>query len=306
MRSSFRYIIIILLWLPQAYLGAQQLQLSIGDKYRLNQSLNQNTIAETTSIRGNVSLDIHSSIIVEVIGENDSSGYMIRCRYEKLDLSMFSSDLDIMISSETRGMSTIMKYLEKLEEFSFPATLSPYGEFGNIEGLDEYIMSLYKIPEENLDEQDLIIKSVHEAFGEDALRGLFNISLNVYCEEPVGGSNKCEKHVSYSFNAKPVFMNNSFFIQPEKEGKRRIQGIGIILADTEEIEFEGGLITTSLNGNHTFDFLYDAESGWLLEGNSKQKVFLKTIFQGNSELPEGLEVPSVTESDYNFYGAKID
>ncbi len=302
MYRTLHILMIIFLLIPSQFSQGQQLQLHVGDKYSISQSFNQNTFSESSNARGNVSLDISLSLLLEVIGEDDSLGYELLCQYQDLNLSLFSSELDIAISSETRGISLIMKYIDMLEEHQFKAQLSPLGELRNISDLDEHITDFYKIEERNLTEQDLIIKTIREAYGEDALSGFFNLTMNVYCE---GQGIKCNKDVSYSFNANQVFMKNSFFIQPDKEGKRRIQGLGIIIDQTEELEFEGGSISTSLNGNQTFDLLYDADTGWLIEGNSKQKIFVKSVFHGSSNLPEGLEIPSVTETDYYFWGEKV-
>lgn len=298
---TLRTLFLLLFLLPAQFALGQQLVLHSGEQYVISQSFNQNTFAESSSARGNVSLDLSSSLLVEVLEEVDSSGWLIRCQYQDLNLSLFSPNLDITISSETRGISLIMDYMDRLEEHQFTAQLSPNGELMNIENLDEHILDYYNIEEKNLNEQDLIIKTIKEAYGEDALTGFFNLTMHVYCE---GSAMKCEKDVSYAFNANSVFLKNSFFIQPDKDGQRRIQGLGIIIDQTEVMEFEGGSISTSLNGSQTYDHLYEAGSGWLIEGFSKQKVYLKSVFHGSSEMPDGLEVPSVTETDYYFWGER--
>lgn len=301
-KQTFKILYIILLLIPFQFARGQQLQLHVGEKYQISQSFNQNTFAQSSSARGNVSLDISSTLEVEVLKNTDSLGYTVACQYIDIELSLFSPNLEVAISSETRGISLIMKYLGRLKEHRFTAQISPLGELREIGDLDAHITDFYDIPEKNLNEQDLIIKTVKEAFGEDALTGFFNLCMNVYC---FGEESKCNKDVTYSFNATPVFLKNSFFTQPDKDGKRRIQGLGIIVDRTEVIEYGGGSVSTSLNGNQTYDHLYDAGSGWLIEGHSKQKIFLKSVFHGSPEMPEGLEVPSVTETDYNFWGKDL-
>lgn len=282
---------------------SQGYHLEVGEKYRLYQSFTQNTITETSSVRGNVSLDIRSTVIINVIAINDTLGYEIECHYEDLALSLFSSDMDITISSETRGISLIMKYVDMLEEHTFNGILSYTGELISITGLDEHIMLFYNEKEDRYNEQDIIIKTLKEAFGEDAFQGFINLCLNVYCQN---NDSICKKDVVYSFNARPINLQNTFYMMAPKNGHIRIQGIGSIVASEEEIEFEGGTISTKLNGNQTFDHLFDAKTGWLLEGHSKQKIYVNTVFRGNTNFPEGLEVPSITETQFDFFGRKIE
>jgi hypothetical protein len=296
-------LIFLILLCPVLYIYSQGYLLEVGERYRLYQSFNQNTMTESSNVRGNVSLDILSTVIIEVTGINDTLGYEIDCRYEDLELSLFSSDMNIAISSETRGISMIMKYIEMLEEHTFNGVLSYTGELISISNLDDHILLFYNEKEERSNEQDIIIKTLKEAFGEDAFTGFINLSLNVYCENQ---ESKCLKNVYYSFNAKPIILHNTFYMQPPTDEHIRIQGIGAIEAKEEEIEFQGGTITSNMNGSQTFDHLFDAKTGWLIEGNSRQKIYVTSVFRGNNDLPDGLEVPSITETDFEFYGEKIE
>lgn len=300
---KLKKLLLLVLFYPVILIYSQGYHLEVGEQYSLYQSLKQNTISEAASVRANVSLDISTSVVIEVIGIIDSLGYKIECYYDNLELSLFSSDMDITISSETRGISLIMKYIDMLENKSFSGILSYTGELLSISGLDEQISLFYQVEEKKRNEQDIIIKTMKEAFGEDAFRGFINLTLNVYCQNH---ASRCQKEVFYSFNAKPVSLKNTFYMQPGKDAKIRIQGIGSIMASEEKIEFGDGYVTTRLNGNQTFDHLYDAKSGWLLEGNSKQKIYLVSVFHGNNDLPEGLEIPSITETQFSFYGTKIE
>lgn len=303
MSLNIKNLIFPLLFFPLLLSYGQGYKLEKGERYRLSQSFTQNTFTESSNVRGNVSLDINSSVVIEIIDKIDSTGYTIECQYEDLSLSLFSPDMNIALSSENKSFSLILKYLKLLEEHKFGATLSTLGEISNITDLDEYILSFYNSSEKSFNEQDIIIKTVIEAFGEDAFNGFVNLTLNVYCDSP---DNRCSKDVVYSFNAKPILLQNSFFMQITKVGERRIQGIGMIEANEEEIEFEGGTISTSLNGKQTYDYLFDNQAGWLIEGHSKQKIYLLSVFHGNKNLPEGLEIPSLTETEFQFSGEKIE
>ncbi len=300
---NLKRLIIFILLFPAISIYSQGYHLEVGEKYQLHQSFNQNTMTESSNVRGNVSLDISSTVIIDVMGIVDSLAYEIKCKYKDLSLSLFSSDMDIALSSETRGFSLIMQYIELLEEHTFNGVLSHTGELISISNLDEQILLFYNEKEERYKEQDIIIKTLKEAFGEDAFTGFINLSLNVYCENQ---ESKCLKNVFYSFNAKPIILHNTFYMQPPKDEHIRIQGIGAIEANEEEIEFEGGTITSNMNGSQTFDHLFDAKTGWLIEGNSRQKIHVVSVFHGNNSLPEGLQVPSITETDFDFYGEKIE
>jgi len=94
-------------------------------------------------------------------------------------------------------------------------------------------------------------------------------------------------------------------MQLTKDDKRRVQGLGMINANDDEMEFDGGTVTTSLTGKQTYHYLFDNQTGWLIEGNSRQKIYLLSVFHGNKSLPEGLEIPSLTETEFQFSGGKI-
>ena len=291
-----------LVLLPSVLSYGQAYKLEPGEQYRLSQSYTQNTYTESLSTSGNVSLDINSSVIIEIMEKIDSTHYTVECQYDNISLSLFSTNMNIALSSETNSFSLIKKYLNLLEEYKFKATLSRYGEISSIDSLDEYILSFYHNPEKSLNEQDIVIKTLSEAFGEDAFNGFINLVLNVYCDSP---DDRCSKDIEYSFNAKPILLHNSFFSQLTKDGERRVQGLGMINANDDEMEFDGGTVTTSLTGKQTYDYLFDNQTGWLIEGNSRQKIYLLSVFRGNKNLPEGLEIPSLTETEFQFSGEKI-
>jgi hypothetical protein len=126
--------------------------------------------------------------------------------------------------------------------------------------------------------------------------------MNVYNDSL---PNKCIKKSSIAFNAKPIEISNNFFYQKLSEEKMRVQGIGVITEINESFELNEMSMLTNLKGNQTYDFLFDSESGWLIEGMSKQKIHSLSTITGNPDLPTGLKIPSFTESEYEFSGGKI-
>jgi len=98
-----------LLLLPSALSYGQAYKLEPGEQYRLSQSFTQNTYTESSNVSGNVSLDINSAVIIEIIEKIDSAQYTVACQYDHISLSLFSTDMNIALSSETNSFSLIKK-----------------------------------------------------------------------------------------------------------------------------------------------------------------------------------------------------
>ena len=64
-----------------------------------------------------------------------------------------------------------------------------------------------------------------------------------------------------------------------------------------------GLVKSSVSGSQTYDYQIDPESGWLKKCVSRQRVLIETTVVKSSHLPEGLKIPSYTETVFDVKGS---
>ncbi len=303
MLRMFSFILILSCFLPlQAQNTVARYFLNTGQKFFLTQVMTQNTETENGEIKGNVSLDIQSTIEFEVAGIDQDGDYFLDCKYSHLVLSFFSPQEDMSISSQSNAFIPLRDSLEKLEDKTFSVVMSKFGEFLWIGKLDSTINSFYTDAAYDPVKHELILKTIMEAFGEEALASLANISMYVYAEVPT------EKYVhdtEISFNAKAVAITNNLYYMGSKDDKLRVQGIGMIHETQDSLQIGEMSIVTVMQGTQTYDYLFNGISGWMIEGVSKQKIHSLSIIWGHEELPNGLKIPSLTESEFQFRGGEI-
>lgn len=300
-------ITIIFLILTSGLLRAQELppryRLVPGEQYFLSQKLSQTTRTEDGNLVGNVSLDISNTLDLEVASVTGAGDYLLNCRYTSLELDFFAPQADIALSSSSTTFTPIKTYLSHLEGSPFNVLMSPYGAFLEIRGLDSIINNLTDLGETvNVETGDLIKKTIHDAFGAAALRSTANIAMHFYDDT---STFKCVKETGVLFNGRPVKITNNLYFTTLEDNRRRVQGVGVIGASSTTIEMNDYLLVTSIRGNQTYDFLCELPSGWIREGMSKQKIHSLSGVRNHDELPAGLKIPSITESEYRFTGGKI-
>lgn len=318
---KFRTTIIILL-LASGLLHGQdrppRYKLEPGDRYFLEQKLSQTTRTEDGNLAGNVSLDISNTLSLEVTLVTAGGNYLMNCTYKSLELDFFAPQADIALSSSNSAFIPIKSYLNTLQESSFTVLMSAHGAFLEVRGLDSIINNLVpaetndaeatggdeqvKKRSERAESEDLVRKTIHDAFGARALTSTANIALNFYDDTSMY---QCVKQTEVLFNGRPVKITNNLYFRTLDDHARRVQGVGVIGESNATLEMNDMLLVTSLKGNQTYDFLCDLPSGWIREGMSKQKIHSLSGVRNHDELPEGLKIPSVTESEYRFRGGKI-
>jgi len=276
-------------------------RLNPGETYFITQELIQETETDNIEFRNNASLTINSTIEFRVERLSFAGDYHFTCRYRDLSLSFFSPRSDLYINSQDQAFSHIKTYLRALEQHHFAVEMSLFGEFRKSESLDSIIHSLFieELPDSL--QHDLITKTLREAFGQNALISLINTAMNVYSDTL---SDESSKFAAISFNAKMLPVKNRFYFMPVDNDMLRVQGVGVIEETESIIEQENGSIVTTMHGQQTYDHLFSLESGWIKRGISKQRIYMMSTIRGHSELPDGLKIPSYTESEYVIRGGK--
>jgi hypothetical protein len=276
-------------------------RVSPGETYFITQELIQETETDNLEFRNNASLTINSTIEFKVERLTSARDYHFTCRYRDLSLSFFSPRSDLYINSQDQAFSHIKTYLRALEQHQFAVEMSLYGEFRKSESLDSIIHSLFREELPDSLQHDLITKTLREAFGQNALISLINTAMNVYSDTL---SDESSKFAAISFNAKMLPVKNRFYYMPAGDAMLRIQGVGVIEETMSNLEQENGSIVTTMHGQQTYDHLFSLESGWIIRGISKQRIYSMSTIKGHSELPDGLKIPSYTESEYVIRGGK--
>lgn len=284
--------------------NAPQYRLSVGEQYYLSQELSQVTQTEDGNLVGNISLDISNTLELDVISVTAAGNYVLDCRYTMLELDFFAPQSDIAISSSSSAFGPIKTYLDALKGSPFTVLMSRYGEFLEVMDLDSTINALSAEPaqETGAGERGTIIKkTIGNAFGAAALKSMANTALHFYDDTAVS---KCIKKTEVMFNGRPIEITNNLYYNKIQDHSLRVQGVGVISETTTRIELNALMLVTSLKGNQTYDFLCDLQTGWPKEGMSKQKIHALSGIRDHDELPEGLKIPSVTETEFSFTGGR--
>jgi hypothetical protein len=280
---------------PQCY------RLQTGEKYFLEQKLIQITESDSREMKGNTSLDINCRLLMEVVSVTDNE-YQFDCQYQDLEISFFSPRSDIYVSSLNKTFQPVEDYLNELEKQTFSIQMSKYGKLLHVEGLDSIINSLIISEMKDTLRHELITKTIRDAFGESALKTLASIVLNVYSKDPA------ESHTNSStiyLNSNPFTIRNNLYLVSGKNNTTRIQGVGTILETENITQYNELMMINLMQGKQTYDFLVNNDTGWIIEGVSKQKIYSISTIRGHDELPDGLKIPSYTESEYLFRGGRV-
>jgi len=304
MRLTGMILLLVCLIFPAFGQEAQHTyMLEEGARYYLIQELHQDTETENMELAGNVSLDIRFRLEMEVTGVDPGKSYNMSCSYSGLELNFFSPGSGYTISSRSGEFTPIKAYLQLLEELEFSIQMSATGEILQVNDLDSSIMATSYSGENNIAGNEPIRKTIMEAFGSEALKSLSAILLDI-CHNNNGS--RCTRNNTIYFNARPVEINNTLYSRKSGEDQVRVQGVGVISETTMKINLEKGSLVIMMKGSQTYDYLTDRETGWIISGVSKQKIHSISRLEGHESLPDGLKVPSYTNSEYDFRGGMVE
>ena len=272
-----------------------------GNRYSLHIDVRQNTFSESYGQGNDVSLDLNMTIHFDVESQLNNEFYTAQVSYENLFLSMLAPGMNIDINSANGTNSILPTLIDSLESKYFRAQISRDGTvimFGDING---FFFKMYDYVINSEEEQDVIIKTLREAFGNNAFNSFCNLFINIY---PSSGTDPAwDKEFLYYFNTKPVEMKNRFFLVKQTEKQNTIQGMGMISTLESVVEtHNGSSVQSTATGSQTYDLQLDPATGWLLKGSSRQRILVKTIILQDSKLPRGLEIPSYTETTFTIKG----
>ena len=276
-------------------------RLKQGNRYSLDISVQQNTFSENSTRENEVSLDLKMIIHFDIISQTGHDTYIAEARYDNIFLSMFAPAMKIDLNSKAGKNSMLGAMIDSLEKKSFKIQLNGDGSFIMYGDINKFFYDMYDFDISGEEERDVIIKTLKEAFGNNAFQSICNIFINIYPSLP--GMKHWEKEFTYYFNTKPVKMINRFFLMKQTDNQLTIQGLGMISAEEYFMESRNNTTySSSATGSQTYDLLIDPETGWLKSAASRQRILIKTTIIKDSQLPSGLAIPSYTETTFNIKG----
>jgi len=275
--------------------------LQTGKHYLLDIDLQQNTRSEAVNSE---EISMYSRIKLEFwVDSVDASGLIhLSVRYKELLLSMLAPGLDMDINSETGNNPILSNLMDTLQLGRFYLSMNTSGELKALEGLTSIFQSMAAYPAKDTNELEVILGTLDEAYGPNAFRSLFNLFVSYYpTVQPISN---WTRDITYYFNTKPVQMVNRYSFTRSTEELVIIQGLGMLNSNREFAEtISMGEVKSAVSGSQTYDYQADRETGWLKQCVSRQRVLIETTIVKSSYLPEGLRIPSYTETVFEVTGS---
>ncbi len=278
--------------------------LQVGESYYLETDLQQSTHSESIDSE---EISFYNLTRLEFsVDKIDSAGqYHMSVRYRDLLISMLAPQLDIDISSASGKDSLFTEMVNMLEQYTFSMVMTARGELVSMEGLDKLFASLADLQVSDTIEQQVIIKTLEEAYGPDAFKSLCNVFVWIY--PVITPMSNWTNDITYYFNTKAVKMVNRYFLTKTSDDLVVIQGMGMLNSTKEFFETTGmGDVKSAVSGSQTYDFHMDPETGWLKRCVSRQRVIIETTILKSKYFPPGLKIPSYTETAFEVTGGRLD
>jgi len=301
MRRLLIYVIILFPVIVSGQDKTLGYKLDPGKRYSLKISVNQSTFSDTYDQSSDVTLDLRMTLHFDIQRQINDQYYTANVSYDELYLSMLAPSMNIDINSGSGKNLILSNLIDTLESRIFRLQLKRDGSFILFSDINACFFEMYDFNIGTEEERDVIIKTLREAFGNNAFNSICNIFVNLY--PPDYQTANWDKSISYYFNTKPVAMTNRFFLVKQTIEQNTIQGIGMISPSESVTETnDGTTVSSSASGSQTYDLQADPESGWLHEGTSRQRIMVKTTIVRDNILPRGLEIPSYTETLFTLKG----
>ena len=284
--------------------GILSYRLQPGESYYLVSDLQQNTHSESVDSE-EISFYNLTRLEFRVDSIDLSGQYHMQVRYRDLLISMLAPRMEIDISSDSGKDTLLSEMVNMLEQGSFSMVMTARGQVIKLEGLEELFEPLAKLHVADTTEQEVILKTLSEAYGPDAFRSLCNVFLWIY--PVIQPMKNWTNDITYYFNTKPVKMVNRYFHGKTTSEVVVIQGLGMLNAMKEYYETTGlGDVKSAVSGSQTYDFQMHPGTGWLKQCVSRQRVIIETTVLKSSYLPTGLKIPSYTETVFEVMGGRLD
>ncbi|MCK4879132.1 MAG: hypothetical protein KAS82_00685 [Bacteroidales bacterium] len=308
MKSSFIIVALAVLLNQAGSMQAQEPALSYrlqpGETYYLETDLQQNTHSESIDSE-EISFYNLTRLEFSVDSIDSANQIHMSVRYRELLISMLAPRMDIDISSASGKNLMLTEMVDMLEQSVFHLVMTPRGELVSLEGLDDIFALLASAPVADTTKQQVILKTLEEAYGPDAFKSLYNLFVWIY--PVIHPMTNWTNDITYYFNTKAVKMVNRYYLTKSTDDIIVIQGLGMLNAMKEFYETTGmGEVKSTVSGSQTYDFQMDLETGWLKRCISRQRVMIETTILKSNYLPSGLKIPSYTETVFEVSGGRVE
>lgn len=274
-----------------------------GERYVLDLDIQQNTHSESINSE---EISLFNQMKLEFnIDSTDNLGLIyMTVRYRDLLLSMLAPGLGININSETGENKMLSVMVDSLQQGTFRVVMDLSGELKSLEGITQLFQSLGVPASDDSSEQQVILKTLDEVYGQDAFKSIFSLFVSVYpVIQPIAN---WTSDITYFFNTKSVQMSNRYYLTRTTDEVVIIQGLGMLNSMGEFQEKTSmGEVKSGVSGSQTYDFQMDLETGWLKRCVSRQRVVIETTIISSSYLPAGLKIPSYTETVFEVKGSRF-
>jgi len=275
-----------------------------GESYFLETDLQQSTHSESIDSE-EISFYNLTRLEFSVDSIDDAKQIYMSVRYRDLLISMLAPQMDIDISSASGKNQMLSDMVNMLEQGTFNMVMTPRGELVSLVGLDELFAPLANLQVTDTTEQQVIMKTLEEAYGPDAFRSICNVFVWIY--PVIHPMSNWTNDIIYYFNTKAVKMVNRYFLTKSSAALVVIQGMGMLNSMNEFYETTGmGDVKSTVSGSQTYDFHMDPETGWLNRCVSRQRVIIETTILKSSYFPPGLKIPSYTETAFEVTGGRLE
>lgn len=302
---AYAAIAVSLLFAIQAFTQEARLSYNLqpGETYLLDIDIQQNTHSESVYSE-EISLFNHMKLEFNIDSTDDRGLIYMTVRYTDLLLSMLALGLSIDINSETGKNRMLSEMVDLLQKGTFRLVMDISGDLKSLEGFDPLFQSLASLPVTDTMEQQVILNTLNEVYGQNSFKSIFSVFVSVYpAVQPIAN---WTSDITYFFNTKPVRMVNRYYLTRSTEEVVVIQGLGM-LNSTEDFQEKTtmGEVKSGVSGSQTYDFQMEIETGWLKRCISRQRVVIETTIISGSYLPAGLMIPSYTETVFEVKGARL-
>jgi hypothetical protein len=274
-----------------------------GYLYKLDIDIQQNTSSESLNSE---EISMYSRMKLDFkVDSTDHYGLVyMTVQYTDLLLSMLAPGLAIDINSETGENPLLSGLMDTLQQHSFRLAMFESGELHSVDGIDQIFHSLAAYPARDSNELAVNINTLEEAYGSNAFKSIFNLFIAYFPTiQPI---KNWTRDITYYFNTKPVQMVNRYYLSKTTNEVITIQGMGMLNSLGEFSETVSlGLVKSSVSGSQTFDYIVDTNTGWLKKCVSRQRVLIETTIVKSSHFPEGLKIPSFTETVFDVKGTVL-
>ncbi|GAF03200.1 DUF6263 family protein [Saccharicrinis fermentans] len=181
----------------------------------------------------------------------------------------------------------------------FKMVITPQGEVIRIDGIDKLINdAVNNMGDLQPQVASQMRKTLSGHFGEEALSGNMAMLLSMYPSEnkKVGDTWSMNTKLTSALKAT---LNNEWTLADAANNQWKLKGNGRITTLGEESEMNGMKMSFNLKGNQDSEFIVNQEDGWFVSGKQSQHIEGTISMKGNSQMPQGMEVPmKVVSSTY--------